>query len=39
LPFFPVAQAQEVLGELTMPALEKPMTIHVVRVGVFEPAQ
>ncbi|MGA2186297.1 MAG: hypothetical protein ABSH47_25055 [Bryobacteraceae bacterium] len=29
---------EEVLGELTMPGMEKPMTISVVRVGVLEPA-
>jgi hypothetical protein len=30
---------EEVLGELTMPGQEKPMTLSVVRVGVFEPAE
>lgn len=30
---------EEVLGELTLPTQEKPMTISVVRVGVFEPAK
>jgi len=30
---------EEVLGELTLPGQEKPMTISVVRVGVFEPAE
>jgi hypothetical protein len=29
---------EEVLGELTLQGQEKPMTISVVRVGVFEPA-
>ncbi len=28
---------EEVLGELTLPGQDKPMTISVVRVGVFEP--
>ena len=30
---------EEVFGELTMPGMEKPMTLSVVRVGVFEPAE
>lgn len=30
---------EEVLGELTLQGQEKPMTISVVRVGVFEPAE
>jgi hypothetical protein len=29
---------EEVLGELTLPGQDKPMTISVVRMGVFEPA-